>query len=154
MKAIVNKKAGFDYFLKEKFEAGIVLTGAEVKSAKAGAGSLTDSFVKVIRGEPILFNLYLSPYKYALDPSYEPRRERKILLQQKETDFLAGKLASSNLTIVPTKVYTKNNLVKLEIALALPKKKFDKRDALKRKALDREAQVALRAEKRNHKDSR
>jgi len=156
MKTIFNKKASFDFFLKEKFEAGIVLTGAEVKSAKEGSGSLADSFVRIIKAEPVLFNAYLSPYKYAYDPSYDPRRERRLLLHQKEIDYLTGKLASENLTIVPTKLYIKHNLAKLEIVLAEPKKKFDKRDSLKRKALERQTEGLLRAAKRgaNKQDSR
>jgi SsrA-binding protein len=133
----------------------VVLTGAEVKSARQGAGSLTDSFVRIIKGEPTLFNAYLSPYKYAYDPSYDPRREKRLLLHRSEVDYLVGKLASSNLTIVPTKLYIKHNLAKLEIALAIPKKKFDKRDALKRKALDRQTEGLLRADKKRYQqDSR
>ena len=155
MKPIINKKASFDYFLKERFEAGIVLTGAEVKSIRAGAGSLVDSFVKIIKGEPVLFNAYISPYKYAFDPSYDPKRERQLLLHSKEIDYLIGKLASENLTIVPTKVYITHNLAKVEIALVSSKKKFDKRAALKRKAVDRQTEGLLRAAKlRAQKDSR
>ncbi|MDP2670948.1 MAG: SsrA-binding protein SmpB [bacterium] len=148
MKTIFNKKASFEYFLKEKLETGIVLTGAEIKSVREGAGSLADSFVRIVKDEVTLFNAFISPYKYAFDPSYDPKRERKLLLKRKEIDFLIGKLTSSNLTIVPTKLYITHNLVKLEIALALPKKKFDKRDSLKRKAVDRQTESLLRAEKR------
>jgi len=155
MKPVFNKKASFDYFLKERFEAGIRLTGAEVKSARAGAASLADSFVKIIHGEPILYGAYISPYKYALDPSYDPKRERGLLLHSKEIDYLIGKLSSANLTIVPTKLYTSHNLAKLEIALASPKKKFDKRDSLKRKSLEKQTESLLRADKlRAQKDSR
>lgn len=155
MNSILNKKAKFDFILQESFEAGIVLSGGEVKSAREGSGSLTDSFVRIINSQPILFNAYISPYKYAYDPSYDPKRERQLLLNRKEIDYLTGKLASANLTIVPVKLYITHNLAKLEIALAASKKKFDKRDSLKRKAMDREAESFLRSEKRKaNSDSR
>lgn len=145
--AVVNKKAQHDYFLLDRFEVGIILTGAEVKSLKEGSASLTDSFVKIINDEPVLMNAYISPYKFASNPSYEPRKERKLLMHKKEVDFLKGKLASANLTIVPVKVYNKRNLVKLEIALARAKKKFDKRAILKKKAIMRDAEAEVREAK-------
>lgn len=145
---IVNKKAGFDYQLQDKFEAGIALTGSEVKSIRLGSASLTDSFVRINdNDQPSLINAYIAPYKMALDPSYDPRRERKLLLNRNEIEKLSGKLSASNLTIVPTKVYIRANLVKLEIALAIPKKKADKREALKKKAQIRETESYLRADK-------
>jgi SsrA-binding protein len=154
MNSIVNKKARFDYFLQESLEAGIVLTGGEVKSVREGSGSLAESFVRIINSEPILFNSYISPYKYAYDPSFDPKRERRLLLNRKEIDYLIGKLASANLTIVPVKLYITHNLAKLEIAVAALKKKYDKRDSLKRKALDRQTESLLRADKRKaDKDS-
>ena len=145
--AVVNKKAQHDYFLLDRFEVGIILTGAEVKSLKEGSASLTDSFVKIINDEPVLMNAYISTYKFAFNPSYEPRKERKLLMHKKEVDFLKGKLASANLTIVPVKVYNKRNLVKLEIALARAKKKFDKRAILKKKAIMRDAEAEVREAK-------
>ena len=144
---VLNKKVRHDYFLLDKFEAGVVLTGAEVKSIKMGSGSLADSYVKIIDGEPTLINAYISPYKMADDPSYEPRKDRKLLLHKKEIDYLKGKLTSTSLTIVPTKVYNKRNLVKVEIALARAKKKADKREVLKKKAIMREAEAELREAK-------
>ncbi len=147
MAEIVNKKAGFDYFLTEKTEAGIVLTGSEVKSVRASAGSLVDAYVKITDSEAFLVNAYISPYKYAIDPSYDPRRNRKLLLNKAEIEFFFGKLALGNLTIVPTKMYTNHNLVKLEVALGTPKKKADKRDTLKKKVLQREIEGYFRADK-------
>ena len=147
MVTLINKKARYDYFTLDKFEAGIVLTGAEVKSIKEGSASLTDSYVRIAEGTPILVNAYISPYKAAIDPSYQPRRERKLLLHKKEVDFLVGKLGSSSLTIVPIKVYIKHNLAKVEIALAKTKKKVDKREILKKKAILRETQAYLREDK-------
>jgi len=147
MAEILNKKAGFDFHFLEKFEAGILLTGGEVKSVRTGAASLTDSYVKILNQEPFLLNAYIAPYKYAFDPSYDPKRSRKLLLNKSEIEFLTGKLASSNLTIVPVKMYTAHNLVKLQIALAKAKKKSDKRDILKRKTINREIESELRAQK-------
>lgn len=147
MAEILNKKAGFDFFLTDKTEAGIVLTGSEVKSVRTASGSLVDSYVKILNGEALLINGYIAPYKYAVDPSYEPRRSRKLLLNKSEIEYFKGKLASSNLTIVPTKMYTSHNLVKLEIALGKAKKKTDKRDVLKRKIQKREIESELRAPK-------
>lgn len=146
---IVNKKASFDFNLSEKIEAGIVFTGSEVKSVRAGAASLADSFVKIVGNEAFLVNVYIAPYKYAVDPSYDPKRSRKLLLNKNEIEFLNGKLASGTLTIVPVKMYNSHNLVKVEIALASKKKKFDKRDSLKKKAQDREIQGYLRSDKLN-----
>ena len=145
--AVLNKKAQYDYFLLDRFETGIILTGAEVQSIKEGSASLADSFVKIIEDEPVLMNAYISPYKSASDPSYEPRKERKLLMHKKEIDFLKGKLASSSLTIVPVKVYNKRNLVKLEIALARSKKKVDKRAILKKRAIMRDAEAEVREAK-------
>ena len=147
MTTVLNKKAKHDYLLYDKFEAGVVLSGAEVKSVKEGSISLTDSYVKVVAGEVRLINAYISPYKFALDPSYDPKKERKLLLKRNEIDFLIGRTSSSSLTIVPTKVYTKHNLLKVEIALAKAKKKADKREVLKKRAIDREAQADLRGAK-------
>ena len=144
---IFNKKASFDYSLSDKFDAGIVLTGSEVKSVRFGSVSLVDSFVKITDNEAFLVNVYIAPYKYAVDPSYDPKRTRKLLLNKKEIEFLDGKLASGNLTVVPIKVYTSNNLVKVEIALASKRKKFDKREVLKKKAQNRETEGYLRTTK-------
>ena len=90
---------------------------------------------------------YISPYKADINPSYDPRRERKLLLHKKEVDFLVGKLGSSSLTIVPIKVYIKHNLAKVEIALAKAKKKYDKREILKKKAILRDTEIDLREAK-------
>ena len=147
MATILNKRAKYDYFLYDKFEAGAALTGAEVKSVKEGSVSLTDSYVRVVAGEVYLINAYISPYKFAIDPSFDPKRQRKLLLNKREIDFLVGKTSSSSLTIVPIKVYTKHNLAKVEIALARAKKKADKREVLKKRAIERDIQVELRGAK-------
>ncbi len=151
---ILNKKAGFNYFLGDKLEAGIILTGSEVKSIRAGSASLEGTYVRLSGGEAFLVNLYIAPYKYGYDPSADPRRERKLLLNKQEIENLTGKMSSKSLTIVPTKVYTTHNLVKVEIALATPKKKADKRESLKKKTLDRETQEVLRQDKINARKAR
>jgi SsrA-binding protein len=158
--SVTNKKAAFNYFLKDRLEAGIALTGGEVKSAREGSVRMDDAYVRISNGEATIVNLYIAPYKFALDPSYDPKRERKLLLNKNEIEHLVGKLGQkglisqsetrqSALTIVPTKVYTTHNLIKVEIALGLPKKKLDKRDDLKKKAIQRETEETLRANKIN-----
>ena len=161
---ISNKKASFNYNLRDHLEAGIALTGGEVKSVRAGSVQLDDSYVRISGNEVFVTNMYIAPYKFAFDLSYDPKRERKLLLNKHEIEHLAGKLGSGGLTsqsdarrraaltIVPTKVYTTHNLVKVEIALATPQKKFDKRDSLKRKTLDRETEKVLRDQKLASRD--
>lgn len=105
---------------------------------------MDDAYIRLANGEAFVVNLYIAPYKFALDMSSDPKRERRLLLKKEEIEILGGKLASKGLTIVPTKMYTTHNLVKLEIALAVPKKKADKRDTLKKKAQERETQSILR----------
>jgi SsrA-binding protein len=144
---IFNKKASFDYVFKDKLEAGISLTGGEVKSVRAGSMSLADSYIKIINGNAVLLNAFIAPYKMAIDPSYDPKRNRQLLLRKEQIDKLIGQTSAKNLTIVPVKVYIKRNLVKVEIALAQPKKKSDKRDELKKKAIKRETEKLLREDK-------
>lgn len=148
---IFNKKATFDYTLKDKFEAGIALTGGEVKSIRLGSVSLVDSFVRISNSQVYLINAYIAPYKMALDLSYDPKRERILLLNRNEIEKLAAETLTSNLTIVPVKVYIKANLVKVEIAIAVPKKKADKRASLKKKAVQRETESYLRSDKNRQK---
>ncbi len=147
MATIINKKANYNYIFYDKLEAGIVLSGAEVKSIKEANASLLDSYVRIVDGEAFLINAYISPYKLAIDPSYDPKRERKLLLRKKEIDYLLGKISTSSLTIVPTKVYIKHNLAKVEIAIARAKNKADKREVLRKRAIERETQAELREAK-------
>lgn len=151
---IFNKKASFEYFLKDKFEAGVSLTGGEVKSVRSGSVSLADAYVKIVDSQVVLINAYIAPYKMAIDPSYDPHRNRNLLLNRGEIDKLVGLLASKNLTIVPVKMYNTRNLIKVEIATAVPKKKADKRDSLKRKAIQKETESFLRKDKLASQKSR
>lgn len=141
-----NKKAFFDYEILEKYEAGVVLSGSEVKSIRAGRVNLKDSFIKIIKAEAFLFNAHIS-HLQTTHAFFRPneRRERKLLLHRKEIDKLLGKISIEGLTLVPLVLYfNKHNRVKIEIALAKGKNLHDKREALKRKILDREAQMALK----------
>ena len=141
-----NKKAFFDYEILEKYEAGVVLSGSEVKSIRAGRVNLKDSFIKIVKAEAFLFNAHIS-HLQTTHAFFKPneRRERKLLLHRKEIDKLLGKISIEGLTLVPLVLYfNKRNRVKIEIALAKGKNLHDKRETLKRKILDREAQMALK----------
>lgn len=141
-----NKKAFFDYEILEKYEAGVVLSGSEVKSIRAGRVNLKDSFIKIVKSEAFLFNAHIS-HLQTTHAFFKPneRRERKLLLHRKEIDKLLGKISIEGLTLVPLVLYfNKRNRVKIEIALAKGKNLHDKRETLKRKILDREAQMALK----------
>ncbi len=141
---ITNRRAHFDYRLEDRFEAGINLTGAEVKALRVGQADLTGSFVRIIGSEAYLVNAKILPYEYARPEQYDPKRTRKLLLHKKEIISLKGKTEGTNLTIVPVSLYTRNNLIKLELALGKSKKKFEKKEALKRKDIDRDIEEALK----------
>lgn len=141
---VINKKAKFDYKLLDRIEAGIVLSGAETKSAKAGAIKLDESFVRLADDGAYLVNAHIAPYKYADSRDYDPQQTRKLLLHKKEILSLAKKMEGRNLTLVPTAAYTKKGKVKIEIALAEGKKKWDKRRDIKKRDQQREAERDLR----------
>ena len=124
---ITNRKAFFDYIILDRFEAGVNLTGAEVKAARDGHIDLAGSFVRIQGSEAYLVNAKILPYKYARPEGYDERRSRKLLLHKKEIIALKGRVEGGNLTIVPISMYTTRNLIKLELALGKSKKKFDKR---------------------------
>jgi SsrA-binding protein len=149
MKQIFNRKATFNYLLNEKFEAGISLTGEEIKAVRENKVDFTDSHALIRGGEAVLVSAYIGPYEKA-NASSDARRDRKLLLHKREIEYLAGKLSGANLVVVPTRLYFKRNYAKIEIALASPKKKYDKREALKRKDLQRDAEATLRDEKLEH----
>ncbi len=141
-----NKKAFFDYEILEKYEAGIILEGSEVKAIRQGRVNLKDSFVRIIKGEPFLLNAHIS-HLDTTNPYFKPdeRRARKLLLHKKEIDKLLGKVTKEGLTIVPLSIYLNHkNLVKVEIALAKGKKLHDKRETIKRREADREARAAIK----------
>ncbi|MCX6817077.1 MAG: SsrA-binding protein SmpB [Candidatus Beckwithbacteria bacterium] len=145
MKKVINRKARYDYELGERVEAGVVLTGAEVKSVKEGKISLNESFARIDQnGEAWLVNAHIHPYKFADNTNYEPTRSRKLLLKKNEILSLVKKMENKNLTLIPTAAYTKKNRIKIELAMGKGKKKWDKREAIKKRDLDREARRLLR----------
>lgn len=140
---IRNRRARYDYQLFEKIEAGIVLTGPEVKSVKQGKMSLEEAFVKITDSEAFLYNAHVHPYPFADNRDYDPRRTRKLLLHKKELISLSSKMKQRNLTLVPVSCYTKRGRIKLKIALAKGKKKYEKREAKKRRDIEREMEREL-----------
>lgn len=142
----LNKKANHDYFILDKFEAGIVLQGSEIKAIREGRLNLKESFVRIIKDEVFLLNAHITHLSTA-HATYRPdeKRDRKLLLHRKEISKLHKKVTQDGLTIVVTKVYfNSKNLVKAQIALAQGKKLHDKRDDLKQKTMKRETQIALK----------
>ncbi len=137
---ITNRKAFFDYEIIERFEAGINLNGAEVKAIRLGHVDLAGSFVQVRGSEAYLVNAKILPYKYARPEGYDEKRTRKLLLHKREIIALKSKTEASSLTIVPIALYTTRNLIKAELAIAKSKKKFDKRQAIKKRDLTRDMQ--------------
>ena len=142
-KLVLNKRASYDYFLLDRYECGVVLTGAEVKSIRGGRVSLQDSFVRVKNNEAYLVNAYINPYNFADSRHYDPRRERKLLLHKKQISELAAMVGGKNTTIVPVSMYDKNNSIKVEVAIGKGKKQFDKRAAIKKKDMDKKVRQEL-----------
>ncbi|MAG29842.1 MAG: SsrA-binding protein [Deltaproteobacteria bacterium] len=140
-----NRRARFDYEIVDTWEAGIQLTGPEVKSLRDGRANLGDAFATVYRGEAWLEKMHISPYEPATraNPS-DPQRRRKLLLHRHEIDRLDGRVAEKGLTLVPLTVYFRRGRAKVELALARGKHRYDKRETLKRREGDREAQRAMR----------
>ncbi len=144
-----NKKAGYDYEILEKFEAGLVLTGQEVKSIKTGHISLTGAYVviranpstslRISTNEPWLIGAKIPPYQPKNAPAdYNPERSRKILLNKKEINYLTGKVNERGFSLIPLKIYNKNGRVKIEFGLAKGKKKFNKKESIKKREVERE----------------
>ena len=139
-----NKKASFQYELKEKFQTGLVLKGSEVKSLRKGACQLKDSYISFIKEEAFLQKAHISPYKQALNGGHEPERKRKLLLHKEELKRIRGLIEQKKMSCVPMKIYFQKGRAKLEIALAIGKSKYDKRQSLKKKQAQREMERALK----------
>lgn len=135
---ISNKRANYDYELSEHFEAGINLLGAEVKAVKLGHADLTGSHARIMGSEAYLIGASIYPYQYARPESYEERRTRKLLLHKSQILNLKHKMSGANLTLVPISLYTKDGLIKLELALGKGKKQYQKKESKKKKDLQRE----------------
>lgn len=139
-----NKKAFHDYEILEKFEAGLVLTGAETKAAKAGSVNLKGAFVTVRDDEAYVTNMHIGQYaKAPAKDSDDPARTRKLLLHKRQIDYLRAKREADRLTVIPLALFVTRNRVKLEIALARGKRKYEKRDTIKKRDLDRAMQRDL-----------
>ena len=133
-----NRHARFEYAILESFEAGIALTGTEVKSLRTGKASLSNSFARVEGAEIFLQNMHIAPYAFGNIANPDPLRPRKLLLHKKEIARISAEIASKKLTLIPLKAYFKGGIVKVEIALAKGKKLYDKREVIKKRELDRE----------------
>jgi len=139
-----NRKAYHDYFIHETIEAGLVLRGSEIKSIRAGRVNLRDSYVSIIDDEAWLLNMHIAAYKQAGREGHSPRRQRKILLHRKQINRLHGKVLTKGYTIVPLRLYLKDNRAKVEIALVRGKKKYDKRETIAQKDAQRVMDRALK----------
>ena len=135
-----NKKAYHDYFIEDKYEAGIALHGTEVKSIRMGQGSVKESYIRIEKGEALLYGMHISPYEKGNIFNRDPLRVRKLLLRRAEINKIGGKLQEQGYTLVPLSVYLKGNLVKVEIGIAKGKKLYDKRESIAKKDMQREAE--------------
>jgi SsrA-binding protein len=141
---ISNRRARREYFIEETYEAGLVLRGSEIKSIRAGRANLQDSYVTIRDGEAWLVNCHVSPYKQASIENHEPKRDRKLLLNRREISRLLGKVQAKGYTIIPLRLYLKDNRAKVEIALASGKKLYDKRADLAKRQAQRDIERAMR----------
>jgi len=139
-----NKKARHDYELGDRYEAGMVLTGTEVKSLRLGKANLTDAYVRLINGEAYMIGAHISPYPWAYFDNHDPLRKRKLLLRHQELKRLYGRLNEQGYSLIPLRLYFKDGLAKAELALARGKKSHDKRHSLKEADAKREMARAMR----------
>ena len=139
-----NKKAGHDYFIEETIEAGMVLTGTEIKSVRASKVQLKDSYVRIRNGEAWICNMHISPFEQGNRFNHEPLRDRKLLLHKKQIGELVGAVKRDGYTIVPLKMYIKDGYAKLLIGIAKGKKDYDKRDDMRKKEAKREMERAFK----------
>ena len=139
-----NRKARYDYHILDRYEAGMVLTGSEIKSVRAGRVSLREGYVTVRDGELWLVNIHIAPYDQASRLNHEPRRDRKLLMHRRQINRLARDLQEPGCTVVPLRVYLKNNWAKVEIALARGKRQYDKRQAIAKREAERQIRRTLK----------
>lgn len=148
-----NRRARHDYFLSDFLEAGLALTGTEVKSAKDGKVQLVDAYAEVEKGEAWLVNAHFQPYSHGNRENHHETRKRKLLLHKGEIEKLHGKTRERGFTLIPTKVYLKNGRIKCEIALAKGKQHHDKRETIKQRENEAEAKAAVARSRRKFQDS-
>ena len=145
---LTNRAAFHEYHIEDKYEAGIALTGTEVKSVRAGQVQLKDSYVAVRNGEAWLFNAHISPYAYGNRENHDPVRTRKLLLHRREIDRLEEAATIKGMTLVVTRVYLKGGRIKLEVGVARGKKLYDKRETEMRRTIERETRAQLKERNR------
>ena len=143
-KEVRNAKASHNYFVGERFEAGIELLGTEVKAIRCGGAQIGDSFCRIEKGQVWLYHAHISEYKFGNFQNHQPRRKRRLLLNRREINKLVGAIEAGGKTLVPLRMYMKHGLIKVEIALCTGKKLHDKRETLKRKVSMREAEREMR----------
>ncbi|MCF8722024.1 SsrA-binding protein [Nitrospina gracilis] len=141
-----NKKARHDYFIEETMEAGLALMGTEVKSLRDGRANLADSYAWVEQNEVFLHNCHISPYTPATQFNHDPMRKRKLLLHRKEINRLIGASNEKGYSLIPLKIYFKNGIAKVELAIAKGKKQHDKRESIKKREVDREIRKAMKGD--------
>lgn len=144
MTLLTHKKARFDYTITDTYHAGIVLSGPEVKSLRNKSGSLTGSFVKIVGNEVFLLNAQISPYKFADNREYDPKRTRKLLLKRSEIDHLAEASQQKGITLVPLTIETVGNHIKVVVGVGRGKKVFEKRAVMKDRVIKRELEQSLK----------
>lgn len=144
-----NRKARFEYHIIDRFELGIVLTGAEIKSVRAGGMSIAESYATPLRGELFLLGAHIKPYSHSADSTYNPTRTRKLLMKRTEIDRLSGQVEQKGYTLVPLKAYLKQGRLKVEVALAKGKAAPDKRESVRDRDVKREMARALRGKPRD-----
>src|SRR5947209_6365561 len=140
----VNRRATHDYFIDERVEAGLALTGTEIKSIREGRINLREGYARIADGEAWLVNVHIAPYEHGNRYNHEPLRERKLLLHRKEIDELVGKVRQKGYTLVPMQVYLKNGRAKVELGLARGKREYDKRHAIAEREAKRNIERGLR----------
>ena len=147
--AAVNRAAGHNYFLLDKFEAGVALRGTEVKSIREGKANLKDAYGLIKDGEAFLLNAHIGPYSHGNASNHDSLRTRKLLLHSEELRKLTGKTQQKGFTLIPTRLYFRNGRVKCELAIAKGKQDWDKRETERRREADREARAAMARSKRS-----
>lgn len=140
-----NRKARHDFHIEETYEAGLVLTGTEIKSIRAGRVNLRDSHARIERGEVILYNMHIAPYEHGNRYNHDPERPRKLLLHRQEIDRLYGKVRMKGYALIPLRLYLRNGRAKIELALARGKKLYDKREDIAEREARRRIERALRS---------
>lgn len=143
-RTITNRKARHEYHIEDKYEAGIALTGTEIKSIRAGKANLQDSYARVENGELMLYNMHISPYEQGNRFNHEPKRPRKMLMHKREIMRLLGQTREKGLSLIPLQLYFKGGWVKVELALARGKKKYDKREDIAARDARREMDRAMK----------